>query len=374
MVCDGSGLIFASLQVKELCPAMDVEELVDCSSGTLNRDVFEALRRIRTELEPEQVMGCIHSDISQEYIPAMDGLGAQGKASVAEPVMAVFDQDALIYAVLGLMICPGTFAALEHDTVIIDMNVAVSDDNVGADIQINGICAGRFHGLIGRIDATVEETDIPAAVEVISPEHGILQVKVRHGDMLTVGNIDQARALFILVGAGGVPRPPMPEGLPGTQPIAIYGTFSAHGEAVTAIRIDQGGKIEAAFTFDPRFHDRIVGYLITAKKDTVFLHIQMDTGAEKQSAGTKGAMGHIENAAAFAVNAINQCLNFSGMDESVRRDACICKGVAFSQGGKCGLVDIKEPIGYRRAIRKTRIGMHGSFLSLLKCQCRVQRQ
>ena len=57
MVRIGEGRVFSSLQVIELCPWCNEDEILDRSFYVLHRDIFVSLRCVRAHLQPEKIVG-----------------------------------------------------------------------------------------------------------------------------------------------------------------------------------------------------------------------------------------------------------------------------------------------------------------------------
>ena len=79
-----------------------------------------------------------------------------------------------------------------------------------------------------------------ATVDVIGPERAVLEVYILQGYVAGVADIDEARALCILVGALAIPGATNPELLPVVLTVAIDSTQTGDGKAITFISIDEG--------------------------------------------------------------------------------------------------------------------------------------
>ena len=95
-----------------------------------------------------------------------------------------------------------------------------------------------------------------------SPEGRILKADALDGYILGVGHIDKTWALFVLVGALGIPLAAKPERLMILQSIAIDGSFAGHGESIEAFHIDQCFEISARFTLHAGLGELIIADIV----------------------------------------------------------------------------------------------------------------
>ncbi len=115
-----------------------------------------------------------------------------------------------------------------------------------------------------------QEADMVAAVDVVGPERTVLNMHILQGYVAGVADIDEARALCILVGALAVPGATNPELLPIVITIAIDGTRTGDGEAVAFVGIDEGREVFAGLALDAGFHYREVGDAVAAFQFSAF--------------------------------------------------------------------------------------------------------
>ena len=114
MVGIGQGDVLPSAQVVELQPGVDVQEAGRLAGHVFKGDVLIMLGGIRAHFEHEHIAHAIHRAAADKHVAVMHALRAAGQHAVAEAICAVLHQDALVAAVVGIGICPGSLAALEH--------------------------------------------------------------------------------------------------------------------------------------------------------------------------------------------------------------------------------------------------------------------
>lgn len=155
-----------------------------------------------------------------------DGLRAESKASVAETILAILDNDIPILAVSDALrryfyagvvfhkgICVRAFTSLYCHGIIVDRHIAVLYQHVFYHVKVYGI-RGRTFGIVGFAKAVYpasEEFHVLGVVDVVCPESRVLKVYSFNLNILTVGYIDEAGTLFILVCTVFVPCATKPE-------------------------------------------------------------------------------------------------------------------------------------------------------------------
>ena len=108
------------------------------------------------------------------------------------------------------------------------------------DIDVDGIAAWCSHATGRGEDGAAQEADVVATVDVIGPERAVLEVYILQGYVAGVADIDEARALCILVGTLSVPGATNPKLFPIVITVAINDTRTGDGKAITFISIDEG--------------------------------------------------------------------------------------------------------------------------------------
>ena len=194
----------------------------------------------------------------------MYGFGTAGKTAITEAINAVLHNNSLIGAVFRCCIRPGSLAALQHNGIIINLQITVLYQHILADININGICTGCLHGCCGREDTAAQIFYLFTAVQMVCPEMGILQPQIRYQYIFTVGKIYQSGTLLVLIGTFRVPCSAQSECFPGTQSVSIYRTGTAHGKSIQTVRIYQCCKIGTGFSLNSGFQNRIICNIIAA--------------------------------------------------------------------------------------------------------------
>ena len=176
----------------------------------------------------------------------------------------ILHEDVLIGAVVGIFVGPGALAALEADGVVIDRDAAALDQHVGAGVQVHAVRAGRTDRGDGGEEPEIQDLDMVGLVDVAGPERGVLQDGVGEDHVGAVRNVQQARALLVLVGAGRIPLAAQAESLPIRAAVAVDGTGAREGEAVQVVHIDQGGEILADLALDAGLDDGKIADELTA--------------------------------------------------------------------------------------------------------------
>ena len=200
--------VLAILQVIELRPRLDVQKSCHMTRDILHRDIFVVLWGIRAHFQPQQVAGVVDMQPANHHIAVMYGVRAAGQTAMAKSITTVLHEDAFVHAVFGQSVCPWSASALQHNGIIVDFQIAVLDQYIRADIQVNRIGAGGRDRLGRGVDAAIQIPDAAAAVEMSRPEMGILQRDAGKQYVAAMGQIHQPRTLLVLVGALRVPTPP----------------------------------------------------------------------------------------------------------------------------------------------------------------------
>ena len=113
----------------------------------------------------------------------MDALRPERQAAVAEPVLAVLNDDPLIGAVLRRRIRPGTFSALQSHRVIVNGHIAVFYQNIAAGVDIDRVRAGTSDRRVGRQHPAAQILHMVALVDVRRPERRILKSHALEADI-----------------------------------------------------------------------------------------------------------------------------------------------------------------------------------------------
>ena len=301
----------------------------------------------------------------------MDALRPEGQAAVAEAVAAVLDQHPLGDAVFGQGVGPGALAALEHHRVVVDLKAAALDQHVGADVQVDGVGAGGLDRAAGRKDPAVQVPHMVAAVEVVGPEVGVLQLHPRHQHVGAVGEVNQPRALLVLVGAVGVPAAAQPESPPGAHPVAVDGARPADGKAVHPVGVDQRGEVGAALPLDAGGQQRVVGDVVAAPQHGPLAEVQVDPLLEEEGAGHVDAGRHHHHAAPLGSDAVDEGLQLGGVQPPVVQRAVVGHPVGAAQLGQGGDGGVVKPGVDGRPIGEGLVSSCGHGSRILSFTCSV---
>ena len=90
--------------------------------------------------------------MAHHYIPVVDALAAQCKASVHFTVCAVLNDHVMVGAVVWVFVCPCALASLHSHGIVVDAHIASVYEHVVANVNIDGIAAGCLDTRCGRID------------------------------------------------------------------------------------------------------------------------------------------------------------------------------------------------------------------------------
>ena len=147
------------------------------------------------------------------------------------------------------------------------------------------------------------------------PERGVLQGGPGYGDVRAVGNVHQARALLVLVGAFGVPLPAQAEGLPVGTAVAVDGAGPRKGESVQAVGIDQGAEILADLTFDTGFDNRKIHDALASQQHCATGKVKMGALLEEERAALVYAFGYDDDSPTFFGSLVYYALDELGLEE-----------------------------------------------------------
>ena len=157
-------------QIVELCPWVDIDKAVHDRIHLLHRDILVVLRGIRTHFQPEQIAGMVYFQAANQDIAVVHGLRAAGQTAVAETVVAVLHQNPLVGTIFRCGICPRALTAFQHNGIIVHFQIAVFDQHIRADINVDGIGTGSRNRMGRRENAAVQVFHMVAAVQMTCPE------------------------------------------------------------------------------------------------------------------------------------------------------------------------------------------------------------
>ena len=200
-------------------------------------------------------------------------------------------------------------------------------------IEVDGIGRWTFVGigLSKAEDGNTDNLHTRTIIYMCSPEGRILKTNALNGYILGVGHIDEARALFVLVGALGIPLAAKPERLVILQSITIDGSLASDGKSVKALHIDQSLEIGASFTLHTGLGKLIIANEVGALERSAFEQVKMCALLEVNSTRDISACRNNKNTAAIGSNLVNQCLNLLSVDRTIGKDAVVGQFVLFAQ-------------------------------------------
>ena len=183
---------------------------------------------------------------------------------------AVLDEHIIYRTIFWCLVCPGSLTALDGDGIIVYAHKAAIHQYIVTDIDVDGVATWCPHATGLGEDGAIQEADVVATIDVVGPERTVLNMHILQGYVAGVADINEARALCILVGALAVPGAANPEILPVVITISIDGTWTGDGEAVAFIGIDEGREVFAGLAFDAGFYHREVGDAIATFQFSAF--------------------------------------------------------------------------------------------------------
>ena len=159
-----------------------------------HQDMLVVLRRIGAQLQIQQQACLVNLATTLNDVAGVDALAAAGQGAMAETVSTILDEDIIDTAVVGIFIGPGALTTLQCHGIVIDREVAVLDQHIVADIQIDGVGRGRLHGLVGRHDRQIGQFEERALIVVGAPEGRIFHRDAIQTSIRAVRQIDQTGA------------------------------------------------------------------------------------------------------------------------------------------------------------------------------------
>ena len=269
---------------------------------------------------------------------------------MAKTVGAIFHQNPFVCAVFRLFVRPRAFTAFQHYPVVVDFHIAPFHQNIRTRIDVDCVRAGGRYGMNRCKNMTAEKFHPFAFINMVRPKWRILQVQVGNYGVFTIRQKHQTGTLFVLVGAGRVPRPAFPKGFPRALAIAINRTLTAHHKPVHTVRVDKRGEVFTTLPFDTGIAYGIIRDIVAPFQNSVFRQVQVYALLEKQRARIVHAGRHDHNAAALLRNLVNQRLQRLRVDFTIVRHAVIGDYVRFSQAFERGDFRLIKPTVNRRAV------------------------
>ena len=167
---------------------------------------------------------------------------------------------------------------------------------------------------------------------------------ILQGYVAGVADIDEARALCILVGALAIPGAANPELLPIVITVAVDGSRTCDGEAVAFVGVDEGREVFAGLAFDAGFYYREVGDAVAAFQFSAFFQIEMGLRFEEEGTALIGSGRNHDDAAAFLGCTVDDCLDGLGLNQgAICFYAIVGEDVFLAEGIYVYLLGVAEP-------------------------------
>ncbi len=287
-------------------------------------------------------------------IGAVPGLATEGHAGICFAKSTAVDDHIGNRSVAGNSVDISAFAAFETYTVVIDVHVALADQDVVADIHVNRIGAGAFWITVGRSkDGHAEIFHTFAVVKVVGPETGVDHAHTAYGHIFGVGNIDHTRTKSLQVGTLFVDLAAKPEFIIETMAVAVDSAFATDGKAIAVVGIDKSSKIIESLAFETGLDDLIVGYSIAALQFAAFEKMQMGRRLEKERATEESAFRDHNHTSTILSCEINDSLNTFGLDDGAVIDHTMFgHHILLSERVERRLMRVVKPRRHRASVRK----------------------
>jgi len=242
----------------------------------------------------------------------------------------------------------GSLAALEHDSIVVDVHVTATHKDVVALVDVDGVAARSFYALSRRKDEAIEIAHVVAVVEMVGPYGAVHQVYVLHGDMAGVADVHQPGPLCVLVGAGGIPLPPYPELLPVGVAIAVDGALAGDREVVDMVGIDESGKVLARLTLEACRQHGKVGNAVGAFQRRPLAEMEMSARLEEQRTAEKSACRDDDHTAALTLAAVDDSLDsFRLYERGITTHAIVGDDILFAEAAHIHFRGVAEPCVHR---------------------------
>ena len=127
------------LGFEELRPRAYHEERTALSLDVLNPHILIVLRCVRAHLEPKHAGGSLHVNSTENNIMVIQTLRTECQTAVYLAIRTIFYNNISARAIVGILICPSSFTALQHNGIVVHMHITAVNQHVLTHIQINGI-------------------------------------------------------------------------------------------------------------------------------------------------------------------------------------------------------------------------------------------
>lgn len=200
--------------------------------------------------------------VAENYVAVVDGFAAEGKAAMNLAIMAVFYEYAGVFVVVGVLVGPCAFAALEDYGIVVYVYVAASHHYVATGINVYGIATRGLEPLGGCIDLAVEVSYSLTTVKMVCPEGAVYQSYVLDGYVGGVGDVYEPWAHGLEISALWIVLASYPKLFPVVVAVAVYGAWAADGETTYGVSIYQGSKVVEGLPFHACLHQSEVSYAV----------------------------------------------------------------------------------------------------------------
>lgn len=145
--------IRSATEIEKLTPRSDEKEINNRSGNILDKNMLVVLRSVGTHFEPEKIVGLVgNKNTTENDIAHRNTFAANSQTAMTKTIFAVLDEDIGIgtialsrqrdrnVKIIGLKsISIRTFTTLESDSIIIDSHIAMGDEDIVNNIEIDSI-------------------------------------------------------------------------------------------------------------------------------------------------------------------------------------------------------------------------------------------
>ena len=127
---------------------------------------------------------------------------------MTESVGTVFNNNIIVFSIIGIFICPRSFSPFQRYRIIIDRHITILYQHIITNIKVHCIRTRSFYGTGRRSNAKIQQLQKTAFIEMSAPERRIHNSDSLNLSILTVGQINNARTHFFHIGAIRIYRTP----------------------------------------------------------------------------------------------------------------------------------------------------------------------
>ena len=134
--------------------------------------------------------------------------------------------------------------------------------------------------------------------------------------------------------------------------VAIDGTGTGDGKAITFVGIDEGREVFAGFALDAGFYHGEVGDAVAAFQFSAFRNIKVGLRLEEEGTALIGSGRNHDDTAAILGSTVDDRLDGLGLNQgTIRLYAIVGEDVFLAQGIHIHLLCVAEPGIHLRSIR-----------------------